>query len=116
MTNPTVSLNGETIELVCTLGAARAVSAIASALQITAGPRQLSSLALSGDIRALAIALSAVTGKRQDQLEEKIFAAGVDYGDLCLPVAEFYIRLTTGGKPLAGGEVSDEPADPPKAS
>lgn len=116
MTNPTVSLNGETIELVCTLGAARAVSALANSLEIGGGPRALARLALGGDIRALAIALSAITGKRYDKLEDAVFEAGSGNAELCLPVADFYLRLANGGKPLAGGEVSDEPADPPKAS
>lgn len=114
MTNPVARLNGEKIELACTLGAARTVSRLANALDVPGGPRKLAQLAIAGDLDAITIALVAATGADYDETAQAVFSHGSGQGDLTLPVSEFYFRLANGGKPLTKtkGEVQDEGADP----
>jgi hypothetical protein len=114
MANPTVRLDGEKIELACTLGVARGVSRLANALDVPGGPRKLAQLAIAGDLDAITIAIVAASGGDYEDVANKVWAKGSGSADLTLPVSDFYFRLANGGKPLtkAKGEVQDEGADP----
>lgn len=114
MTNPVVHLNGEKIELACTLGVARGVSRLANALDVPGGPRKLAQLAIAGDVDAITIAVVAATGRDYESTADAVYAHGSGQGDLTIPVSDFYFRLANGGRPLtrAKGEVKDEGADP----
>lgn len=113
MTNPVVVLDGEEIELACTLDAAIKLSSLISQNPAAgSGPRGLGFRAYNGDLEAIAIAVSLFCKRPLADILRAVYEEGS--GSFAIPVSEFYLRLANGGKPLTESEVSDESSNPRK--
>jgi hypothetical protein len=116
MTNPVVVLSGEKIELACTLDAAIRLSALQAQNPVAgSGPRTLGLRASGGDLEAIAVAISLFSKRPLQEIIRDVFEDGVSKHSI--PVSEFYLRLSNGGKPLVqddgDSEVESEGGSPP---